>query len=89
MRVTAFSVRSPGSAWIWVTALTILAAVLRLIGINKGLWFDEIYFLIISVRHPLAEILTVFPGDTQHTLYSILARLSILGFGESARAARS
>jgi uncharacterized membrane protein len=61
-----------------------LAAGLRVIGINKCLWWDEIYFLVISVRHPLAEIVSVFPADTQHTLYSILARLSVLALGEHA-----
>jgi len=68
--------------WVWLMALTILAAGLRVIGVNRGLWFDEIYFLVITVRRPLAVIVTTFPGDTQHPLYSILARLSILAFGE-------
>jgi mannosyltransferase len=68
--------------WIWITALTILATALRAIEVNRGLWWDEIYFLVITVRRPLAEIVTIFPGDTQHPLYSILARLSILAFGE-------
>ncbi len=70
--------------WAWLVGLTILAMCLRIIGINKGLWYDEIYFLVTTVRHPLAEILTVFPGDTQHPLYSVLARLSLLAFGEHA-----
>src|SRR5580658_718485 len=70
------------SLWPWVAALTILATWLRVAGIDKGLWWDEIYFLVITVRHPLAEILTVFPGDTQHPLYSVLAWLSIHLFGE-------
>ena len=67
---------------LWLLVLTVLAAALRVIGINRGLWWDEIYFLLVSVRHPLVEIVTIFPGDIQHTLYSILARLSILTFGE-------
>jgi mannosyltransferase len=75
------SIRSP-FPWVWLAALTILAAGLRVVGLNKGLWLDEIAFLVTTVRHPLAEIITVFPGDTQHPLYSILARLSILAFGE-------
>jgi mannosyltransferase len=70
--------------WVWLGFLTMLAAALRMIGLNKGLWWDEVYFLIISVRHPLAEILTVFPGDTQHPLYSVLAKLSVVTLGESA-----
>jgi hypothetical protein len=47
--------------WIGLAGLTILATWLRVIGINKGLWWDEIYFLLVSVRHPLAEIITLFP----------------------------
>ena len=70
--------------WMWVTALMILAAALRVVGLNSGLWWDEISFLVNTVRRPLAEIVTVFPGDTQHPLYSILARLSIVAFGEHA-----
>lgn len=70
--------------WVWVAALTILAAALRIMGLNNGLWWDEIYFFVNTVRHPMAEIVTVFPGDTQHPLYSILARLSIVAFGEHA-----
>src|SRR5580704_7798583 len=70
--------------WLWLAGLMILATGLRAIGINRGLWWDEIYFLIISVRHPLSEIVTVFPADIQHTLYSILAKLSVLAFGEHA-----
>jgi len=77
--------RLPSGWTIWLlAALTIVAIWLRVIGLNKGLWWDEIYFLVGSVRHPFAEILTVFPGDNQHPLYTILARLSILAFGESA-----
>jgi mannosyltransferase len=68
----------------WLAALTVLAACLRIIGLNRGLWWDEIYFLVITVRHPLVEILTIFPGDTQHPLYSVLAWLSVHAFGEHA-----
>jgi uncharacterized membrane protein len=66
----------------WLVALTALAAGVRIVGINGGLWWDEIYFLVVTVRHPLIEILTIFPGDTQHPLYSVLAWLSVHAFGE-------
>lgn len=72
----------PRAVGLWLLVLTVLAAALRVIGINRGLWWDEIEFLLVSVRHPLAEIVTIFPGDIQHPLYAILARLSILTFGE-------
>jgi mannosyltransferase len=68
--------------WAWLAGLTVLATWLRVIGVNKGLWLDEIYFLVDSVRQPLIKIVTSFPGDNQHPLYTILARLSILAFGE-------
>jgi uncharacterized membrane protein len=68
--------------WLWVAMLTILGAFLRIAGINKGLWWDEIYFVVVTVRHPLAEIVTVFPGDNQHPLYSILSWISVHLFGE-------
>jgi mannosyltransferase len=63
-------------------AITLVALVLRLIGLNKCLWWDEIFFLIGTLRHPLGEILTVFSGDTQHPLYSVLARICLVLFGE-------
>lgn len=68
--------------WPWVVVLTMVGLCLRIAGINMGLWWDEIYFLVVTVRHPLAEILTVFPGDNQHPLYSVLAWLSVHLFGE-------
>jgi uncharacterized membrane protein len=78
-RSNAFQLNHP---WAWVTGLMVLGAALRVIGLNRGLWLDEIYFLVETLRHPLAQIVTFFPGDTQHPLYSILARISIVAFGE-------
>ena len=70
--------------WAWLIALTSLAVVLRAIGLNGGLWFDEIMTLIHSVRLPLSAIVTEFPHNNQHTLFSVLANLSVAAFGESA-----
>jgi mannosyltransferase len=69
--------------WIGLMALTALAALLRAIGSNGGLWLDEIITLVESARRPLAQILTVFPGNNQHPLYSVLAHASIASFGEA------
>ncbi len=68
--------------WHWLALLTALAAVLRIPGMNDGLWLDEIITLVESVRFPLSRIVTVFPGDNQHTFFSVLARLSVVAFGE-------
>ena len=68
--------------WVTLAALTALAAVLRIIGLNSGLWLDEILTLLKTVRQPMWTILTSFPGETQHMLFSLLARVSVVTFGE-------
>jgi 4-amino-4-deoxy-L-arabinose transferase-like glycosyltransferase len=70
--------------WKWLALLTALAAVLRAIGLDGGLWYDEIRTLLDSVCSPLYQILTVFPSNNQHTFYSVLAHFSIGAFGEHA-----
>ncbi|MCC6989407.1 MAG: glycosyltransferase family 39 protein, partial [Acidobacteria bacterium] len=64
-------------------AVLALAAVLRLPGLDAQLWFDEIATLVISIRQPLAAILTEFPGVNQHPFYSVLAHGAVGAFGES------
>lgn len=68
--------------WKLLLALTLAAALLRAVGLNSGLWYDEIRTLLDSVHAPLLRIVTVFPGDNQHTLFSVLAHLSISAFGD-------
>ncbi len=64
--------------------LAALAAVLRSIGLDQQLWYDEMTTLLDSVRHPLGQILTSYDSQNVHMLYSILARISIVAFGEHA-----
>jgi len=80
-RTAAAQERAP---WIALIALMSLAAVLRAIGLDGGLWWDEIRTLIHSVRSPLTQIVTTFPSNNQHTLYSVLAHASIALFGDEA-----
>ena len=70
--------------WAALIALTILAVLLRAIGLDGGLWYDEIRTLLDSVRPPLAQIVTEYPGNNQHMLYSVLAHISIRIFGDHA-----
>lgn len=72
----------------WVAALTCSALLLRAIGLDSGLWIDEIYSLVDSFRPALAQIVTVFPRDNQHPLYSVLAHIAIAAFGEAPWAIR-
>ena len=68
--------------WGWLAALTALAVVLRSIGLNGGLWLDEIFTLHEGVRVPFVQLITTFPGNRQHTFYSVLAQVSVAAFGE-------
>ncbi|MEO6222678.1 MAG: glycosyltransferase family 39 protein [Vicinamibacterales bacterium] len=74
--------------WAWLALLSAAALVLRVIGLNSGLWYDEIITVIESVRSPLYEIVTEFPGNNQHVLFSVLAHLSTSMFGEHAWSVR-
>ena len=71
-----------------VAATVAVAAILRVYGLGSGLWYDEIVTLVESARRPLIEILTYFPDDNIHPLYSLLAHASLEMFGESAWALR-
>lgn len=73
---------------IFLIGLSLIALVLRLINLNSGLWVDEVFTLLDFVRQPLGQIVTSFPSQNQHMLYSILARISFDLFGESAWALR-
>jgi 4-amino-4-deoxy-L-arabinose transferase-like glycosyltransferase len=66
----------------------VIALVLRLVGLNQGLWFDEMVTLVESVRPPLATILTVFPGYNNHPLYSVTAHVAVTTLGEHAWSVR-
>jgi 4-amino-4-deoxy-L-arabinose transferase-like glycosyltransferase len=70
------------SAVVPVIGLTLLALILRLIRLDQQLWYDEMTTLVQSVRQPFAHILTIYTSKNQHLLYSLLARTSILAFGD-------
>ncbi len=69
--------------WAPVLAVTVLGFALRAVGIDGGLWWDEMRTLVDSVRLPLWQITTVYPGSNQHTFYSVLAHLSTTVLGEA------
>jgi mannosyltransferase len=65
-------------------ALTGVAAVLRLPGLDQGLWYDEIMTIVLSLREPLTSIVQKFPSNNVHPLYSVLGHLSVVVLGEHA-----
>lgn len=88
-RTATSSTSAPGRTfWIAVGLLTVIGVLVRLPGLNSGLWTDEIYSVMQSFRTPFPETLSVFPGDNKHPLYSLLAHLSLTAFGESAWSVR-
>ncbi len=71
-----------------LSVLTVIALVLRFWNLNSDLWVDEVFTLVDFVRMPFGEMLTSFPSQNQHLLFSILAHASTSIFGESAWSVR-
>jgi hypothetical protein len=67
-----------------VAMLVLAGAILRLYRLDEGLWIDEVSTLVDYVRLPMGEIVTTYGSQNQHFLFSILARASVVSFGESA-----
>jgi len=70
--------------WGALLALMALATVLRSIALNQQLWYDEITTLLDFVRMPMAHIVTTYTSQNQHMLYSVLARVAVVTFGDAA-----
>jgi uncharacterized membrane protein len=69
----------------WIVALvTLVGGALRIYFLNSALWYDEIVTLVESARAPFTRIITHYPNNNDHPLYSVLAHLSIAAFGEHA-----
>ena len=84
----ATSLTTSLTTW-WVLGLLCAVALgLRLWRLETGLWLDEILTLVDFVRLPAGSILTMFPDQNQHMLYSLLGHASVSIFGESAWALR-
>jgi len=79
----------PGSrTWLALAALAAVALTLRLWRLGTDLWLDEVLTWADFARRPLAEIVTMFPNQNQHMLYSVLAHVSMTLFGDGAAALR-
>lgn len=71
-----------------VAALVSIGVGLRLFDLGDGLWYDEITTLVGQARLPVMQIISTFESQNQHMIYSLLARVSFVAFGESAWALR-
>lgn len=70
-----------------LAAILLLAAVLRIIGLNAPLWHDEIATILGHLRLPWGEMLNGYEMN-HHYLYSFQAKVSAGLFGESAWSVR-
>ena len=71
-----------------LAGLTALAVLLRIPNLNSCMWLDEVLTMVRFARPSVSQILTSFPDQNQHMLYSLLAHASIRIFGEQAWALR-
>jgi len=74
--------------WPAVIVLLTVATVLRVVSLDNDLWIDEVFTLVNFVRLPMGQIITDYSSDNQHMLFSVLARIGIITFGESVWAIR-
>jgi mannosyltransferase len=77
----------PSTVW-GLGGVLALAFSLRMWELENGLSYDEIDTLVHYARKPLGEVLSTYDSQNHHVLYSLLARASFVGFGESAAALR-
>jgi uncharacterized membrane protein len=67
-----------------ILAIILLTALLmRFYNLHQGIWFDEIVTYVLYMERPLGEILTTYDNQNNHLLYTLLARICFLIFGES------
>ncbi|HZQ09192.1 MAG TPA: glycosyltransferase family 39 protein [Anaerolineae bacterium] len=68
--------------------ILVAALGLRLYALDAGLWLDEILTYVQYARMPFLQIISTYPDQNQHFLYSLMAHASFLLFGESNWALR-
>jgi uncharacterized membrane protein len=72
-------------------ALAVILAVatgVRLYGLGSGLWFDEILMHVEYASKSFGQIITNYDSQNQHFFYTLLARLCLDLFGDTAWALR-
>jgi mannosyltransferase len=65
-----------------LVAILLVAAVLRVVGSNNSLWFDEIVTVREYVRQPLTVIVAKYNAANNHVMNSVLAHVSVQALGE-------
>jgi mannosyltransferase len=71
-----------------LVAILVVALALRLHHLDAGLWYDEINAYVLFMGMPFGEILTTYESESQHLLFTLLARLAFTLFGEGPASLR-
>jgi 4-amino-4-deoxy-L-arabinose transferase-like glycosyltransferase len=79
--------KDPSYTWI-VIGLLCCAIALRLYELGAGLWYDEIVTYVKYVKMPMGDLLTTYDSENQHFLFSAMAHLCFLLFGDHVWAIR-
>jgi 4-amino-4-deoxy-L-arabinose transferase-like glycosyltransferase len=64
--------------------ILVAGALLRAVGLNSQLWFDEIATLVEFVRQPFAAILSDYSSLNNHMFYTLQAKAATALFGEAS-----
>jgi len=79
--------KGPTYPWI-ILSLVGCAIALRLHELGAGLWYDEIVTYVKYVKMPMGDLLTTYDSENQHFLFSAMAHLCFLLFGDHVWAIR-
>ena len=67
---------------LWLFAILALAAVLRIVGLNQPLWYDEVLTITSHLRLPWQAMMQEYSMN-HHYGFSLLAKLSMSLFGDA------
>lgn len=71
-----------------LAGVLVAAFLLRIYRLDGGIWIDEILAWVKYMHLSLGEIVTTYDDQNNHLLFTLLARMSFLTFGESIWALR-
>lgn len=78
---------SPRNDYLWLGVILVLAATLRIVGLNAPLWYDEILTIETHLRMNWGEMLQSYSMN-HHYLHDLFAKASMQVFGEDPWAIR-
>lgn len=78
---------TPTQRWL-LAGLLVVAFILRLYQLGAGMWHDEISTYVNYGHLSFGELVTTYDSQNQHLLFSLLARASLVLFGDGAWALR-